>query len=366
MSVTAELPNLELRAGPAALAHIREHGIAPQHVRAMAGAAGGPKWLILGELDRFVFGDWLARSDQSVDLVGASIGAWRFAAACHRDDPAAAIGALERAYVEQRYSASPDAAEITRVIADIQRQYFDDAVLDGLLNHPRWRLTVITARARGLAASERRPLQLLGSGVGAVANTLRRAWVNAGFERVLFHAPAAAPPRFADDSIATRRVALTADNARAAVYASGSIPMLMQGVRNPAGAPPGMYRDGGIVDYHIDQPLADDGLVLMPHFANRVIPGWFDKFAPWRRSRFSDRLVLVAPSRRFLAGLPNGKVPDRKDFHQYAGREAERIRDWRQCVDAGQRLAEDFRAWVASDDPARWVRPIATPRPRPE
>jgi hypothetical protein len=35
--------------------------------------------LILGPLDRFMCGDWLTQSSQSVDLVGASIGAWRMA-----------------------------------------------------------------------------------------------------------------------------------------------------------------------------------------------------------------------------------------------------------------------------------------------
>ena len=33
--------------------------------------------LLLGPLDRFLFGQWLAASSQPIDLVGASIGAWR-------------------------------------------------------------------------------------------------------------------------------------------------------------------------------------------------------------------------------------------------------------------------------------------------
>ena len=66
---------LKLYAGPSALAHIRTHGLQAEHIGALAGAAGGPKGLILGPLDRFVFGDWLARSTQPVDLVAASIGA---------------------------------------------------------------------------------------------------------------------------------------------------------------------------------------------------------------------------------------------------------------------------------------------------
>jgi len=45
------------------------------HVTTIAGAAGGAKGLILGPLDRFLFGQWLPQNSQAVDLVGASIGA---------------------------------------------------------------------------------------------------------------------------------------------------------------------------------------------------------------------------------------------------------------------------------------------------
>ena len=71
--------------GPVAREHIAAHGLAPEDVRIIPGAAGGPKGLILGPIDRFLFGDWLPRSNQPVDLVGASIGAWRLANACLRD-----------------------------------------------------------------------------------------------------------------------------------------------------------------------------------------------------------------------------------------------------------------------------------------
>ena len=43
---------------------------------------------------------------------------------------------------------------------------------------------------------------------------------------------------------------LTPDNLRAALLASGSIPLLMEGVRIPGA--PGVYRDGGSADYHLD------------------------------------------------------------------------------------------------------------------
>ncbi len=78
---------LRLYAGPKARAHIERHGLRPQDVGVVPGAAGGPKGLVLGPLDRFIFGEWLSQSTQPVHLVGASIGAWRMATACLRATP---------------------------------------------------------------------------------------------------------------------------------------------------------------------------------------------------------------------------------------------------------------------------------------
>ena len=62
-------------AGPSALRHLRAQGLRPQDVHTISAAAGGPKGLILGPIDRFIFGDWLPPSQQVVHLMGASIGA---------------------------------------------------------------------------------------------------------------------------------------------------------------------------------------------------------------------------------------------------------------------------------------------------
>lgn len=348
---------LVIRAGPAALAHIRRHGLRRADIRIIAGAAGGPKWLVLAHLDRFLFGEWLGA--QPVDLVGSSIGAWRFAAACHRRDPAGAIAKLKEAYLEQRYSEGAGRAEISAVIAAILDRFFDGEVTAGVVGHPTRRLTAVTVRARGPAASERRGVQAIGSGLAALANAISRRGLGCFFERVLFRHPEARDLRLAPEGIRTRQVTLTAENARDAVYASGSIPIQMEGVRDPAGAPPGIYRDGGLTDYHVDQPLVDEGLVLMPHFADAMVPGWFDKFLPWRQQpRHAENTLLIAPSREFLARLPQGHIPDRKDFWHYAGRDADRIRDWRTCVAEGERLAEAFRRLLDDPDPARRILPL--------
>ena len=100
------MPALRIYAGPKARRHIEQQGLQPQAVGVVPAAAGGPKGLILGPLDRFIFGEWLAQSSQPVHLVGASIGAWRMATAC-LDNPRAGFERLERDYISQDYELEP-------------------------------------------------------------------------------------------------------------------------------------------------------------------------------------------------------------------------------------------------------------------
>ena len=63
-------------------------------VPVIPGAAGGPKGLILNPLDRYIFGHWLPQSQQTVHLLGASIGAWRMAAATLQAEGAFCMNAV--------------------------------------------------------------------------------------------------------------------------------------------------------------------------------------------------------------------------------------------------------------------------------
>ena len=106
--------------------------------------------------------------------------------------------------------------------------------------------------------------------------------------------------------------------------ASGSIPMVMSGVKDLPGGPAGTYRDAGVIDYHLDIPfLKGDGLVFYPHFDQRLIPGWLDKKLTWRRPKKEhlENAVVVAPSTKFVKGLPLGKIPDRNDFMMFKGKD---------------------------------------------
>ena len=68
---------LRILAGASARVHLRERGLQPQDVRIVPAAAGGPKGLALNHLDRYLFGQCLPRSHETVHLVVVSVGAWR-------------------------------------------------------------------------------------------------------------------------------------------------------------------------------------------------------------------------------------------------------------------------------------------------
>jgi hypothetical protein len=61
-------------AGKRALETICSQGLRPVDVKIVAGAAGGPKWMILGQLDRLFFGSWFRGRRQPLYLLGSSAG----------------------------------------------------------------------------------------------------------------------------------------------------------------------------------------------------------------------------------------------------------------------------------------------------
>ena len=348
--VVDESRSFTIHAGPRAAEHIAREGLRPADIACVPAAAGGPKGLGLIPLDQRLFGGWLDGAP-GVELIGASIGAWRMCAAAQTDAPAA-LARLAEAYVAQTYPPKPSAQRVSDECRLIARA----ALGAGIPTlRPEARLTVITARARG--ALDRRSGKRAFARA-AFANLRGRAHLATHMERVVFATSAARFPQEPFDRFGLRRVAFSAANAEDALLASGSIPLVAAPVETPAGAPPGDYWDGGLIDYHLQLPYAQlSGLVLYPHFVPYVTPGWLDKHLPWRaHSRahpWLANMVLIAPSRSLLGRLPNRKLPDRQDFYRYGLDHERRQRDWKRAIAECERFADEVMAWLARPDPSR-------------
>jgi hypothetical protein len=353
---------LDVYAGPRARAHLARHGLSASDVRVIPAAAGGPKGLVLTPLDRFLFGSWLRGSAHTIHLIGASIGAWRMAAAC-RADPVAAIAELAEDYVTQTYPRKPGkqpvARDITRVFSATLDARFGANATE-ILSHPRLRLHVVTSRGRRLLARENQIKTPLGYAAAFAANVANRRAMAGLLERVVFSDPREALPVPLDD-YRSRTVALTAANLSASVLASCSIPFWLKAVHDIPGAPSGAYWDGGITDYHLhlDYARLDDGLVLYPHFQSTVVPGWLDKALKHRHGATArlDNVVLLVPNADWVKTvMPRGKLPDRGDFKLYGEAIPERMTDWHRAIREAERLADEFARLV--EQPSVIARPL--------
>lgn len=350
--------SLSFKAGPGAYEAVRKHGFEPSRIGTMAGASGGAKWLVLSKLDRVVTRDILPRLEPPVFLIGSSIGAWRFA--CYaQEDPCAAIERFETAYFGQTYSDKPDREEVSAKSREILRQVFGTHGVRQALSHPALRTNIMTVRSRHVMASEHPGVLVPALSVAAAINAVHRRSLGAFFERVLFHDERDRPPFFGVGGFPMHRVRLSEHNLEDAVLATGSIPVVLSGVRDIAGAPKGVYRDGGVIDYHLDLPHSEeDRLTLYLHFIDRIVPGWFDKRIGWRRPNPDHvrNTILVSPSRAFVERLPYRKIPDRRDFTNFEP--AERLRFWRIVVDMCDELADEFHDVVDKDQLAARLQPL--------
>lgn len=353
---------LQVFAGPRARAWLAEAGLKPADVRVVPAAAGGPKGLVLNPLDRFLFGHWLAGSTQPLHLLGASIGAWRMAAAA-RSDADAALAELAEDYITQDYPHAPGrpptARTVSRVFGAKLAERFAPASAAEVLAHSSRRLHVFTSRGQGLLAREHRWRTKLGYAAAFGANLASRQAMGRWLERVVFSDPRDPLPLPLDDHPAHQAL-LAPANLPAALLASCSIPFWLEAVHDIAGAPPGAYWDGGITDYHLHLNYAavTDGLVLYPHFQRALVPGWLDKALKHRHraTPWLDNVVVLAPHPDWVATLPGAKLPDRGDFKAFAQQPAERMRRWRSAVAEAQRLADEAADWLAR--PAQDTAPL--------
>jgi hypothetical protein len=345
---------IDVRAGVRARRHLADRGLSPLDIGCVPAAAGGPKGLALLPLDRLLAREWLPQA-APVELIGASIGAWRMAAMAQAD-PLAALDRLQHAYVrQQNYRQRPTTSQVAAVCRGLACAVTDGRAMqlrDGVA------LSVLTARALGRLKDNSRSAFAR----AALSNALGRDRLAAYLQRVVFQAGAPARLDMTQDAFGAECVALTEANQEDALLASGSIPLICDPVRDIAGVLPGDYWDGGLIDYHLLLPYPQlDRLVLYPHFVPWVTPGWLDKGLPWRaRPRqhpWLANVILIAPSTAMLARLPNGKLPDRNDFYRYGVDHGARIAAWDKAIAEMERFAVAAMTWLQSPD-LSIVRPL--------
>ena len=346
---------LSVYMGSEAAKAIGEQGWQSAPFNTLIGASGGPKWLILSELDKVLGHSLLLGRGEPMTLLGSSIGTWRHAC-LSLNDSGAAISRLQQAYLYQEYSrARPSPIEVSEVAEQMLRRALGPEGARQIAAHPTLHNAIVTARAKGVARGKSGWKLGMGMATATLSNAVSRKGLELLFDRVAFcHSELSSMPF--TNGFNTQLTPLDELNLIPALKASGAIPFLMKCEPTIPGASGGPFWDGGIIDYHFTlKANQKPGLVLYPHFRDRLTPGWFDKMLRWRTPQRSviDQLVLMCPSDAFLAQLPHGKIPDRGDFRVMLP--TDRVSYWETCVLESERLAEAFHNLISGDDPLRGV-----------
>lgn len=352
---------LSIYAGSKAYSLIQDKGLQVEDIGSVFAASGAAKWLTISALDAAIFAEWLVQATQVIHLFGTSVGAWKLAAAAQAN-PRQALEDFAWAYCHQRYGYKISHADIQVESEKIINTILNPDKIQQILTNKRYRFHCGAVACRGPLASESKPALAFAMACASALNLCQRRLLNCLLKRVVFFDSRTPPPISVADGIAAEQYPLSADNFVRAISASGAIPYVMAGVSNIPHTPPGMYRDGGLIDYH---PLPcnfwhDDKLILYPHFYSHITPGWFDKSLSWRRASAQQlsNVVLICPSQSFVASLPDQRIPDRQDFNLYRGRDDERIARWEFCMARGRDLGKSFLDIVNSAKLQQLTRPL--------
>jgi hypothetical protein len=342
---------IRIKAGKNIYKIIKDGGFNFDSVSTYFGPAIGPRWLIASGFDLTLLKSGILGRSIAVNLVGSSAGAFRFAAWL-QPEAIECYGKLLDAYINVRYSRKDTPATVLEKITGVINEYLEDDALPFALANKKYRLVVITARARGLVAFENIWLQKIGLITCYVFNYFSRDNIYRFADRVVFY-NGSKPPSFCFRSqFRGNYVQINEVNFKSAVLSSGAIPLVIEGVRDIYGAPRGVYRDGGLIDYHLTHQFAakENEIVLFFHHQERIIPGWLDKNIVRRvpDAETLSNVLMVFPSQSFIENLPGKKVPDRTDFVTFIDDQETRIKNWRKAVDLSAPLGEDFLELVES------------------
>jgi len=346
------MTNICIRAGKRAYEIIRDGGFHFDRVTTYFGPATGPRWLIASGFDLALLKSDLLGRHNSIHLVGSSAGAMRFAAWL-QPEPEKSYRTLMENYIGMTYTRNDTPATVLESLVNLANNYIEDDALSFALANKKYRLAVITARARNLVASELKYVQNLGLGICFLFNAINRSYIHDFAERVVFY-NGPTPPRFCLlPDYRGRYIRLNEINFKYAVMASGAIPLVVAGIKDIYGAPSGIYRDGGLIDYHLTHNYArtNEDIILFFNHQERIIPGWLDKKLSYRRPKeeILDNVVMIYPTETFIAGLPGGKIPERDDFAKFIDNPSARIKNWWRAVELAQPLGEEFLELVESN-----------------
>ncbi len=345
------MPNICIRAGKNVYEVIRAGGFDFDNVTTYVGGAPGPRWLVASGFDIPLLKSGVLGNKLPVVLAGASSAAMRFAA-WMQPEPEKSYKDLLDAYIDMNFTRRDKPETVRKSILDLIDHYIDDDALPFALNNKKYRLAVITARSRNLAASNIRWLLGLGLGACFICNLMNQDTAGWFFQRVVFHNIPVQPYFCLNPNFKGHAITLNEFNFKYALLASAALPMASSGVKDIYGAPGGMYRDGGLTDYHLNQRYSarKGAITLLFNHQQRIIPAWLDKHISSHRPPLEclEDVLMVYPSGNFIQQLPYGKLPDRRDFKSYADNPSKRMRDWRRAVSVSPCLGEEFLEIVDS------------------
>lgn len=340
---------LDIYAGKSAHEKIQKEGFKQELFSSFLGASGGPKWFCLFELDKYLFSDFFQNRSSELNLIGSSAGAFRSACFAQKD-PVSAITRMAESYSETVYSDKAKPNEITKKARELLDYMLGKDGVTEVINNPVFKAHFLVNKSNGLVSSENKLIQAIGLVKSMGLNRINRKLIKKQYERFVFRP--ASSNLLIDDycRFDTQYVDLTESNFSDALLASGSIPLVMEGIKNISDAPRGIYRDGGIIDYHFDFQLENsNGLILYPHFNSTPKAGWFDKNLKRKvKTENYDNIVMLVPSLKFVESLPFSKIPDRTDFTNMQA--SERIKYWKTVLAETKRLSESLNETLISQN----------------
>lgn len=351
---------LDIYAGDNALKIIQQHGFKQELFTNFLGASGGPKWFTLFGLDKYLFGEFFKDRSEELNLIGSSAGAFR--AACFaQKDPVSAIDRLADFYAHTTYSTKPSMAEISGKAIELLEHVYSNNGVNEVINNTVFKAHFIVAQCHGLIAFDNKIAQGVGLLSSMLLNKIDRRLLRWQYKRYIY-APPSSSTKISDPyGFSNNYEDLTPSNFKQALLASGSIPLVMSGVKNINNSTmgmssTGMYRDGGIIDYHFDFSLTKENglannkeLTLYPHFSASPKAGWFDKNSSRKvlRQHYQNTVLLV-PSAKFVNSLPFKKIPDRNDFSQLDAKT--RLNYWLAVLSETDKLADCFNDFLIKQD----------------